>query len=191
MKHVVDRFSVAEAFHSGSSVQQIVRDLISQADARQTEAGGTMVTGTVLQHLVAAKLEVALGERLAATQYGAKTSDVQGRGGDFVLGDTVIHVSTAPGYPLLSRCGENVAAGLRPIIVTTEDEVKVAVKLAKRRGLEERVEVYAVEQFVSVNANKLGLFAVASVSSTLRAIIDRYNAIIEAYETDPSLRIEW
>lgn len=191
MKSVKKGFSVAEAFRSGRSVQQIVRDLIAQADRRQAESGGAMVTGTVLQHLVGAKLEVALGERLAVAHHSANTSDARGRGGDFDLGDTVIHVSTTPGDLLLSKCGDNVAAGLRPIIVTTEDEVEVATKLARRRGLDERVEIYAVEQFVSVNANELGLFAASGVGSTLRAIIERYNAIVERHETDPSLRIEW
>lgn len=176
---------------AGLTVQQIVRDLIAQADRRQAESGGAMVTGTVLQHLVGAKLEVALGERLAVAHHSANTSDARGRGGDFDLGDTVIHVSTTPGDLLLSKCGDNVAAGLRPIIVTTEDEVEVATKLARRRGLDERVEIYAVEQFVSVNANELGLFAASGIGSTLRAIIERYNAIVERYETDPSLRIEW
>lgn len=176
---------------AGLTVQQIVRDLLAQADARQADAGGAMVTGTVLQHLVGAKLEVALGERLTVKHHSANTSDAQGRGGDFDLGDTVVHVSTTPGEPLLSKCGENVAAGLRPIIVTTEDEVEVATKLARRRGLDERVEIYAAEQFVSVNANELGLFASAKIADTLRAIIERYNSIVEAQETDPSLRIEW
>lgn len=176
---------------AGLNVQQIVRDLIAQADARQTESGGAMVTGTVLQHLVGAKLEVALGDRLAVTHHSANTSDTLGRGGDFDLGDAVVHVSTTPGDLLLAKCGENVAAGLRPIVVTTEDEMEVATKLAKRRGLDERVEIYAVEQFVSVNANELGLFAASGVGSTLRTIIERYNAIVERCETDPSLRIEW
>ena len=107
------------------------------------------------------------------------------------MGDTVVHVSTSPGDQLLAKCGENIADGLRPIIVTTEDEVEVASKLAKRRELDERVEIYAVEQFVSVNANELGLFAAAGVGSTLRAIIDRYNVIVDENEADPSLRIEW
>lgn len=176
---------------AGLTVQQIVRDLIAQADRRQAESGGAMVTGTVLQHLVGAKLEVALGGRLSVTHHSANTSDVSGRGGDFDLGDAVVHVSTTPGDLLLAKCGENVAAGLRPIIVTTEDEVEVAIKLARRRELDERVEIYAVEQFVSVNANELGLFAAPGVGSTLHSIIDRYNAIVEAHETDPSLRIEW
>lgn len=176
---------------AGLTVQQIVRDLIAQADARQAEAGGAMVTGTVLQHLVGAKLEVALAGRLTVVHHGANTSDVAGRGGDFDLGDTVVHVSTTPGDLLLAKCAGNIQAALRPIIVTTEDEVEVATKLARRKGLDERVEIYAVEQFVSINANELGLFAARAVADTLRAIIDRYNAIVKAHEIDPSLRIAW
>ena len=176
---------------AGLTVQQIVRDLLARAGERQAEAGGAIVKGTMLQHLVGAKLEVAVGERMTVTHHSANTSDARGRGGDFDLGDTVVHVSTTPGDLLLAKCGDNIAAGLRPIIVTTEDEVEVATKLAKRMGLDERVEIYAAEQFVSVNANELGLFASAMVTDTLREIIERYNDIVDAHETDPSLRVDW
>ena len=176
---------------AGLTVQQIVRDLIAQADARQAEAGGATLTGTVLQHLVDAKLQVALGGRLPVGHHSANTSDARGRGGDFDLGDTVIHVSTAPGDLLLAKCADNLGAALRPIIVTTQDEVEVATKLAERRGVGERVEIYAVEQFVSVNANELGLFAARGIDSTLAAIVARYNVIVDTHESDPSLRIVW
>ena len=176
---------------AGVAVQQIVRDVIAQADARQAEAGGAMVTGTVMQHLVGAKLDVALGGRLTLTHHSANTSDAQGRGGDFDFDDVVVHVSTSPGELLIAKCGENIANALRPIIITTEDEVELATRLAARRALSEKVEIYAVEQFVSVNANEIGLFSTPAIGSALQSIINRYNELIEKFETDPSLQIEW
>ena len=68
-------------------MQQIVRDLVAQADARQKEAGGAAVTGTVLQHPIGAKLETALAGRTPFAHYGADVSDAGGRGGDFDLED--------------------------------------------------------------------------------------------------------
>lgn len=175
----------------GFTPQQVIRDLISQADYRQSQSGGAMVTGTLLQHLVGAKLEVALGSNVEIVHHSANTSDSQGRGGDFDLGNSVIHVSTTPGDLLLAKCAENIGAGLRPIIVTTEDELEVAVKLASRRAIQEKVEVYSVEQFVSINVNELGLFETTKVSTTLRDIIERYNGIVDKFEADPSLKIDW
>ena len=174
----------------GHTVQQIVRDLIAQADERQRQSGGAMVTGTMLQHLVGAKLEVALDGRLSFKHYSANTSDAQGRGGDFDLEDAAIHVSTSPGELLIAKCAQNVSDGVRPIIVTTEDEVETTTRLAARRGVAEQIEIYAVEQFVALNAAEIG-FSTKAVGAALRTIINRYNELVEAHETDPSLRIEW
>lgn len=175
----------------GVTVQQIVRDLIVQAETRQADTGGAMVVGAVLQHLVGAKIEVAMGNRVTIVHHSASTSDARGRGGDFDIGDAVIHVSAAPGELLVSKCRDNVEAALRPIIVTTESEVGVAIKLLSRHQLNSRVEVFGVEQFIALNANELGLFQSSKASAALRTIIDRYNEIVDANEVDPSLAIEW
>ena len=172
-------------------VRTMVRDLIEQAEARQREAQGTMIVGTILQHLVGAKLEVALDERLDVQHHGASVADASERGGDFDLNDTSIHVSTAPGEALLRKCKRNLDDGRRPIIVTLRDGVALAEGLAKNIGIGERVDVLEVEQFLATNIYELGAFEARSRRDTVADIVKRYNAIIAEHETDPSLGIDF
>lgn len=176
---------------AGVSIQGIIRDLMQQAHQRQQSSGGAMISGTVMQHLVGAKLEAALYGRAEVMHHGANTSDQKGRGGDFDLGDTAIHVTTSPGELLIEKCRGNIDAGLRPLIVTTATGVAVASGLAEQRGLSSKIDIHAVEQFIALNVLELGVFDAAQITASLRDIIDRYNRIVDAYETNPSLRIEW
>lgn len=175
----------------GASLQFIIADLLDQALQRQKHSAGAMVLGTVMQHLVGAKLEAALGDRLPITHHGATTSDQKGRGGDFDLGDSAIHVTASPNDALLRKCAANLAAGLRPIIVTSEKGVTAAALLAEQNGLADKVDIHAIGQFVATNAVELGRFDGTEILASLRDIIDRYNQIILMVEANPSLCIDW
>ncbi|MFP4202916.1 MAG: DUF4928 family protein [Opitutales bacterium] len=48
-------------YDQSKGLREVVRDIFDQAVERQKEAGGTMYAGAVLQHLVGAKLDCALG----------------------------------------------------------------------------------------------------------------------------------
>lgn len=176
---------------AGSSIQAIIGDVVEQARQRQQDTSGAMALGTLLQHLVGAKLEAALAGRVAVTHHGANTSDQKGRGGDFDIGDAAIHVTAAPSELLLKKCEENLRSNLRPIIVTTGKGVAVAEGLADPRKLTGKIEIYAVEQFVALNVNELGGFEGRSVLASFKDVIERYNRIVDAFEHDPSLRIAW
>lgn len=167
-----------------------VRSLMSQAEDRQREASGTMIVGTVVQHLVGAKLQVVLGERANVEHHGANVNDVKSRGGDFDLGDTSIHVSVSPGEALLLKCRDNLGQGRRPVIVTTRDGLAVAEGLARNLGIADRVDTIEVEQFIATNIYEIGVFEAAKRITAISDIVDRYNAIIDEFETDPSLKIE-
>ena len=62
------RFDPAKGF------QAIIQDLLAQAKKRQQEQSGTMVQGAMLQHLVGAKLELAVPE-IAISHNGFSVSD--------------------------------------------------------------------------------------------------------------------
>ena len=61
---------------------------------------------------------------------------------------------------------------------------------AKNLGLQDRVLVLTVEQFVATNVLELGTFTKSGRQETLKQIVAAYNAIVDEVETDPSLRIE-
>lgn len=172
------------------SLRVLVRDVLSQAEERQKNTPGMQFMGAVLQHLVGAKLDCALG----AGQFdhnSFSTSDAQsGRAGDFFIGDVALHVTTSPGEGVVQRCKENLDDGYRPIIVTTARGLTAAEVLCENAGVGERVDVFEVEQFIALNLYELGRFAADGRRIAVNDLVDRYNEIVEQVETDPSLMIE-
>lgn len=173
---------------SSKSMASTVDDLMAQARRREKENPGTTYAGTVLQHLVAAKLCLIVPD---VEINGADVADAPtGRGGDFMVGDTAIHCTTAPGQPLIEKCGANISAGIRPVIITIAERVKTARDLAEDAGISERLEVWDIQQFLSMNVYEHGLFERDERMKTVSKIVTGYNNIIDKYESDPSLKID-
>lgn len=199
----VEAFWLAEvvAFFSGKpfklrldpslGLRAIIRNLITQAEERQKNSPGTMYHGTVMQHLVGAKLDLVLG--VGETSHnGSNTSDQSpDRTGDFNIGDVSLHVSASPGEALIRKCAANFDAGKRPLIVTTRKGLVVAEGLAENAGIVDRLDVIEFEQFIATNLHELGRFEADQRRIKIGELVDRYNEIVEEFETDPSLRIEF
>ncbi len=168
-----------------------IRALIVQVQERQKETAGATLVGTVVQHLVGAKIEVRL--ELSAgeiARYGASVKDDGRRTGDFEIGDTVIHVTTAPTQLLIEKCAQNIHQGLRPIIVTSAERLAVAKALIADNESEGRVDVFDYEQFLAANVFEIGRFEAAGRRAAFAAIIEQYNRIVSVVESDPGLKIE-
>lgn len=166
-------------------------ELFEQAKKRQTQNPGTQYLGTVLQHLVAAKLCLIMPEG-SFEIHGASVADAPTeRSGDFVINSTIIHCTTMPGALLIEKCKANVRGGCHPVIITIFDRVHTALNLAEDAGLAGRVEVWDIQQFLSANVYEHSFFDEGKRNSTLSDIISRYNNIVLETETDPSLRIEF
>lgn len=173
------------------SLRTLVRDVIAQADERRRNMPGMQYGGAVLQHLVGAKLDCALGTGKFEHNSFSTSDSQSGRNGDFFIGDVAIHVTTAPGEAVISRCRDNIDNGHRPIIVTTARGVTVAEGLAENAGLAERIDIFEIEQFVALNLYELGKFAAEGRRIAVGDVVARYNEIVEEVETDPSLKIEF
>ena len=145
------------------SVDAAVEHLLQQAAQRQKENPGTMYVA----------------------------DDPTGRGGDFNVGDTAIHCTTAPASLLMDKCQRNIKAGLHPIIITVRDRVKTAWDLASDMGFENRLEVWDLQSFLSSNVHEHGHFTNAARHETLSRLVKAYNQIIDEHESDPSLHIEY
>lgn len=168
-----------------------LEELFEQAKKRQAQNPGTQYLGAVLQHLVAAKLSIILPAGTIEV-HGASVADAPTeRSGDFVINNTIIHCTTAPGAPLIEKCRLNLRGGCHPVIITIFDRVRTALDLASDAGLDGRVEVWDIQQFLSANIYEHSLFDEGNRNSTIADIVDKYNEIILAAETDPSLRIEF
>jgi hypothetical protein len=172
-------------------VSGLIRALVQKVEERQRETVGATLVGTVIQHLIGAKIEVALGLEVGqVARHGASVNDVTGRGGDLEFGDTVIHVTTAPGQPVVEKCRANLMASQRPVIVTGRNRVSTAEALISDQSLGGRIDVLDYEQFLAANVFELGRFSADGRKDAIARIIARYNEIIARLETDPSLRIE-
>jgi transposase InsO family protein len=172
------------------SLRSCIRDLLAQAVERQREVQGTMYAGAVMQHLVGAKLDYVTKGKVV--HHGFSVADApSNRSGDFLVGDVAIHVTTAPGEALIRKCQGNLTSGLRPIIVTTEDGVGGAKALAKQAGVDDRLDVIEIEQFIATNVYEWSLFERDARPTAIKDIIERYNRIVADCESDPSLRIEF
>ncbi|QNK03754.1 DUF4928 family protein [Dyella telluris] len=173
-------------------IRMAVRFLTAQAVERQKQVPGTMFLGTLIQHLVGAKLDVVLtGGATAITHHGSNESDQSpDRHGDFDLEDVAIHVSTAPGEALIRKCQENLGKGKRPIIITISNRMAAAEGLLDNLGIGDRVDLIEFEQFIATNVFEFGRFTSEGRKAMFAKIVDRYNEVVDEYETDPSLRIE-
>jgi hypothetical protein len=178
-------------FDSSKSIRSIVHDLVEVAEKRQSQNRGGQVVGAVLQHLVGAKLSLVIPKGKMPQMHGAYVADaVSDRGGDFAYGDAVIHVTSAPGEAVVRKCARNIDDGFHPIIITTNRRISVAEGLAESAGIADRLEVWDIEQFLSMNLNEHGLFSYDGRKDMAIRLVEAYNKIIESCETDPSLKIQ-
>jgi hypothetical protein len=173
------------------SLRIMVRDLIGQAEERQKASQGTYYAGAVIQHVVGAMLDCALGPRHIVHNSFSTADEPCGRAGDFLVGDVAIHVTTSPSESLIGRCQDNLNDGIRPIIVTLQRGLIVAEGLAANQNVAERIDIFEIEQFVALNVYELGKFTAEGRQTGVLNLIKRYNEIIDEIDTDPSLRIEF
>jgi hypothetical protein len=172
------------------SLRTVVRDVIAQAVERQKTAPGVYYAGAVLQHLVGAKLDCALGEGKFEHNSFSTADAPRGRAGDFFIGDVALHVTTSPSEAVIEKCRDNLNDGYRPMLVTLQHGLTVAEGLAANVGLGDRIDIFEIEQFVALNLYELGKFGAEGRRTAVTDMVARYNEIVEEFETDPSLKID-
>ena len=177
-------------FDPSKSVDASISHLFRQAEDLQKQGGGTNYVGALLQHLVGAKLDMVLGEG-KVSHHGSSVADgPTARSGDFEIGGVVLHVTTHPSEALIRKIADNLASGLRPVIVSVGDGVEGAAFLLKTSPCHERVDVLDIRQFLVANVYERSLFQASDCKVTLGRILDRYNGIVAMCEVDPLLRIQ-
>jgi hypothetical protein len=177
-------------FDTRKSLRANIEDLLTQAAEIQAAGGGTHYVGAMLQHLVGAKLDLVLGpEKLQHHRFSVADAPTA-RSGDYQVEAVAIHVTTHPTEDLARKCGENLKAGLKPLIITLGEAVGPAGFILDTFDLKDRVDVLDATQFLTANVYERSLFKAAQCKVTLAALLERYNAIVETCETDPSLRIK-
>ena len=189
----VHRFLEAKPFRvkldASMSLRAVVAHLLEQAKRRQSQDPGRTDVGAVLQHLVGAKLECALGEG-NVEHHSFSTADASTeRLGDFEVGDAVVHVTAAPGEAVIRECQRNIEKGRHPILIVPGSRSSVAWGLADNACIMNRVDVFDIEQFIGLNVYEWGRFEAARRRTSLKKLLECYNRIVTDVETDPGLKI--
>ncbi|EGT4350775.1 DUF4928 domain-containing protein [Cronobacter sakazakii] len=166
-------------------VASVVGDILKAAAERSDKP-----TGAVLQHLIGAKLQL----RFPSIKIGsdrANAADLHtDREGDFQVGTTAFHVTTAPMEKLISRCVENKRAGYRPVILTLESKVVAARQMADNVGMSDQIAVQAAETFIGTNIEEIAVYDGDKIREGLARLIRTYNTRINTIEIDKSLMID-
>jgi hypothetical protein len=158
--------------------------------AAARERGGT-TAGAVAQHLVGAKLSLRFPDQEISNENSTTADQQTERPGDFLVGDTAIHVTMSPGDNLMSnRCKSNLQAGYRPLVLVPEDREAAARQLVDNAGLDDKVAVNSIEDFVGQNIEEIAGFSEPGIKTGLRALLEKYNERVQEVEPDPSLRIK-
>lgn len=146
--------------------------------------------GRVEQHLVGAKLERRHPD-LDVPNHPGHAADVQtGRGGDFLVGSTVYHITGAVGNDVLRKCAENARQSLHPVLLVPSRDVVKATILAEAAGLSDLLTIWGIEEFVALNIVELSDGKRDQFGETFAAIVAAYNRRVEEVESDPALRID-
>jgi hypothetical protein len=166
-------------------LSSVVSDILRAAAERSDKP-----TGAVLQHLVGAKLQLRFPEEKIGSDRANAADMHTDREGDFQVGTTAFHVTTAPMEKLISRCVENKRAGYRPVILTLESKVQAARQMADNVGMSEQISVQSAEIFIGTNIEEISTYDGDRIREGLAKLIRTYNSRIEQIEIDKSLMID-
>lgn len=168
-------------------VASIIGDILKTSANRSDKP-----TGTVLQHLVGAALQLRFpNEEIGVDK--SNTADLQtDREGDFQLGDTAFHVTVSPMEKLIQRCISNKKSGFRPVILTVRSRIDAAYQMIDiaDSSMSDRVLVSSSEDFIGLLVEEMSIFDGKSIRSNIARLIRLYNNRIDQIETDKSLMLK-
>ena len=178
-----NRQRLAVAYDPTKSSRNLITDIM--ALARQTNR-----EGPVAQYLVGAKLQLRFPE-IEIENESYSTADQQlSRPGDFLVGNTVFHVTVAPMDSLIEKCRTNLAQGYRVYILTPSGKPLEMANGVAGMVDPERVTTHSIEGFIAQNIDELSGFDGHKMNSELKHLLTIYNTRIEQVETDKSMMVE-
>lgn len=169
-------------YNAANSTWQLINDLLDKAREADKE-------GAVAQYIVGAKLQLRFpGTEVSNDSYS--TADVQlGRKGDFLIGDTVLHVTVAPMPAVYDKCQRNLIEGYKVYLLVRERSV-VGTKQNADSTAPGQITVESIESFVSQNIDELSVFSRGEHLMAVRRLLDTYNKRVDAVENDKSMMVE-
>lgn len=169
----------------GKHTRSAVETLLGRAG----EKGGN-AAGAVAQHLVGAKLAIRHPGLGIENQSYTTADQPTGRAGDFMVNDTVVHVTLSPTEALLTKCRGNIEQRYRPMVVTPSDKMDAARVMAEHLGIAERVTIRGIEEFIAGNVDEMAEYSTGMIPRQLRQLLEEYNKRVAEVESTPSLLVQ-
>lgn len=161
---------------------QIIADILIAAEERK-------LTGAVAQHLVGAKLAIRF-PNLEIENHSYTTADQQlGRPGDFLINDTVFHVTVAPMPAVIGKCESNIRQGYRAILLVPETKTMAAKQMAETLNVAQ-IGIFSIETFVGQNIEEISQYEKDELTQGFLKLLRKYNERVASVETDLSMQIE-
>jgi hypothetical protein len=182
VKDYHNRQKIKLTFNPANSTWHIIHQLLE-------ESASLGKAGYLAQHLVGAKLELRFPE-IHVTNECASAADIQTqRPGDFLIGNTVFHVTVSPMPAVFEKCRHNISQGYHPYLLVTDKKLIGARQLAEQMCGSE-ITVESIESFVAHNINEISVFDKDNLASNFKELVLIYNRRVDEVETDKSLMIE-
>jgi hypothetical protein len=182
IKDFHNRQKIKLTFNPALTTWHIIHNLLAAA----TDEGKA---GYVAQHLVGAKLQLRF-PGITVSNEGGSTADMQTqRPGDFLIEQTVFHVTVAPMQPVFDKCKHNISQGFKPFLLVPDSKL-IGTRQNAELVCEQQITVESIESFVSQNINEISAFNNEKLIASIKDLIAIYNRRVDQAETDKSLMIE-
>ncbi len=169
-------------YNPSQSTWQAVSDLLSLARDTGKE-------GPVAQYLVGAKLQLRFPLVKIGNESYSTADDQLGRPGDFLVGDTVFHVTVAPMPAVYEKCKRNIEDGFR-VYLLVPDRSLMGAKQNAEAVAPGKITVESIESFVGQNIEELSVFSKDRIKVGFFRLLEIYNERVNDVEMDKSMLIE-
>jgi len=161
---------------------QLIRDILDSA----VESGKG---GPVAQYLVGAKLQLRFPDIDVRNESYSTADDQKDKHGDFLIEDTVFHVTISPMSRVYEKCAKNINEGFRAFLLVPNRILEGARQNAEA-AKPGKIAVEAIESFVGQNIEELSTFSKNKLQHGLFKLLETYNQRVSAVEYDKSMLIE-
>ena len=178
-------------YNSSKSLSALIQELVQQAEYRHEINPRAYHLKAMIQHLIGVHLEMWLTKQNFIIRHHKviRTDRPTRRIGDFLFNRTAIHITTWPNLLLMEKCKTNLNCGYFPIIITPSKKAYAAQIFAECAEIQEQIDIIPAETFLVTALQELSNLSAEKRMATIQQVITRYNAIIDKYETDSSLKI--
>lgn len=106
------------------------------------------------------------------------------------IGSLACHLSTKPSAVTIRECKKSLSSGRKTFLLVPNAKVKKVFKLAKEGRFVNRISVFSLEEFISLDIILMSCAKNIDPIETFNEILHDYNQRIQTTEIDPCLEIE-